>query len=335
MNRRPVILAICAALLLTGCNIENAAPHTTTSTAEAAATSSTASTEATIVIPGVTGTTAADATEAAETEPSPTPTPTPTPVPVDPAYAADPYAFISGIEETGGITVFGGFEAEDETEAEAMQQLQQASDDLLYRHSFIMIDINTGRGVGYNLDEVYYTASSIKGPFAASFCALAPEIAVDWESTIISMLQYSDNDAYRVLNDTYHRTYIQEWAAESCVDPAPFAWKYPHISARQMAALWLRNYEFFEQDEWGAQVGSWFESPEYSIINETVGELYTTRSKGGWLVDEDPDHAVSIDAGIVYADNGPYIVVIMSRVPSSLAYLGPIMEALEAVYSSM
>ena len=66
-----------------------------------------------------------------------------------------------------------------------------------------------------------------------------------------------------------------------------------------------------------------------------MGELYTTRSKGGWLVDEDPDHAVSIDAGIVYADNGPYIVVIMSRVPSSLEYLRPIMEALENVHSSM
>ena len=45
--------------------------------------------------------------------------------------------------------------------------------------------------------------------------------------------------------------------------------------------------------------------------------------------------AVSIDAGIVYADNGPYIVVIMSRVPSSLEYLRPIMEALENVHSSM
>ncbi|MBP5260632.1 MAG: serine hydrolase [Clostridiales bacterium] len=299
------------------------------------------------VVPGAEQTTASSATSqtvetTAETTQVTTETSAPTPAPtaetfetiqatVNPYYEIDPYSFIADLPNEDGITSFGGFEPDEEV----LQQLQQASDDLLYRHSFIMIDINTGRGVGYNLDEVYYTASSIKGPFAASFCALAPEIAVDWEDTVISMLQYSDNDAYRVLNDTYHRTYIQEWAAQACVDPAPFAWKYPHISARQMAALWLRNYEFFEQDEWGAQVGSWFESPEYSIINSTVGDLYTTRSKGGWLVDEDPDHAVSIDAGIVYADNGPYVVVIMSRVPSSLAYLGPIMEALEAVHSSM
>lgn len=273
--------------------------------------------------------------------PSPTPTPTleptvepspsPTPLPVDPYYAEDPYGFISGIEGGEGIVLFGGYEAD----PQVLAALQQASDELNYEHSFLMLDLNTGRGAAFNLDAVYYTASSIKGPFAASFCALAPEVAAGWESSIISMLQYSDNDAYRVLNDTYHRTYIQQWAQECGVDPAPFAWKYPHINARQMAALWLRNYEFFEQDEWGAQVGSWFESPEYSIIHETVGDLYTTRSKGGWLTDEDPDHEVSIDAGIVYADNGPYIVVIMSRVPSSLAYLGPIMEALENVHSSM
>ncbi len=314
--RNVILLFIC--LALTSCG---AVPDAEQTTASSVTTQTVETTEWTTQI--TTETSASETTSVPETEPVQTT--------INPYYEIDPYSFIADIPNPDGIVTFGGFEPGEEV----LQQLQQASDDLLYRHSFIMIDINTGRGVGYNLDEVYYTASSIKGPFAASFCALAPEIAVDWESTIISMLQFSDNDAYRVLNDTYHRTYIQEWAAESCVDPAPFAWKYPHINTRQMAALWLRNYEFFEQDEWGAQVGSWFESPEYSIINETVGELYTTRSKGGWLTDEDPDHAVSIDAGIVYADNGPYIVVIMSRVPSSLEYLRPIMEALENVHSSM
>ena len=314
--RNVILLFIC--LALTSCG---AVPDAEQTAASSVTTQTVETTEWTTQI--TTETSASETTSVPETEPVQTT--------VNPYYEIDPYSFIADIPNPDGIATFGGFEPGEDV----LQQLQQASDDLLYRHSFIMIDINTGRGVGYNLDEVYYTASSIKGPFAASFCALAPEIAVDWESTIISMLQYSDNDAYRVLNDTYHRTYIQEWAAESCVDPAPFAWKYPHISARQMAALWLRNYEFFEQDEWGAQVGSWFESPEYSIIHDVAGGLYVTRSKGGWLTDEDPDHAVSIDAGIVYADNGPYIVVIMSRVPSSLEYLRPIMEALENVHSSM
>ena len=313
--RNVILILIC--LSLTSCGVVPSADQTAVNTTVETQVQTTTSVPTQTPTPTPTST--------------PTPTPEPTPVPVNPYYEADPYSFIADILNPDGIVTFGGFEPGEDV----LQPLQEASDDLLYRHSFIMIDINTGRGVGYNLDEIYYTASSIKGPFAASFCALAPDIAADWESTIISMLQFSDNDAYRVLNDTYHRTYIQEWAAQACVDPAPFAWKYPHISARQMAALWLRNYEFFEQDEWGAQVGSWFESPEYSIINDVAGGLYTTRSKGGWLTDEDPDHAVSIDAGIVYADNGPYVVVIMSRVPSSLEYLRPIMEALEAVHSSM
>ncbi len=314
--RNVILLFIC--LALTSCGAVLDAEQTTTTSV------------ASQTVETTVGTTQITA-ETSVSTPTPVPETEPVQTTINPFYEIDPYSFIADIPNPDGIAAFGGFEPGEEV----LQQLQAASDDLLYRHSFIMIDINTGWGVGYNLDEVYYTASSIKGPFAASFCALAPDIAVEWEDTIISMLQFSDNDAYRVLNDTYHRTYIQEWAAESCVDPSPFAWKYPHISARQMAALWLRNYEFFEQDEWGAQVGSWFESPEYSIIHDVAGGLYVTRSKGGWLVDEDPDHAVSIDAGIVYADNGPYIVVIMSRVPSSLAYLGPIMEALEAVHSSM
>lgn len=246
-------------------------------------------------------------------------------------YFEDTYGYINSIPSTGNVSSIGGFVPD----SNSLSLLYDAMEELHYEFSFILLDVNTGRGLSYNQDAIYYTASSIKGPFAASFCCQAPDIAAGWENTIISMLETSDNDAYAALNDTYHRVYIQQWCEQIGLDTVPFGWKYPHIGVRQMAALWMRSYEFFEEGEWGATVGTWFENPTYSVIRSELGELYTTRSKAGWLVDEEPDHTTSIDAGIVYADNGPYVVVIMSRVPSSLEYLRPLLQALEAAHQCM
>lgn len=246
-------------------------------------------------------------------------------------YSADPYGFMADLPSGDHLTPIGDFIPD----PVSLQMLYEAMDDLTYNYSFMLLDINTGRGLMYNIDEIYYTASSIKGPFAASFACQAPDAAAGWEGTIRSMLENSDNEAYRVLNDTYHRVYIQQWAEQIGLDPVPFGWKYPHIAVRQMAALWYRSFEFFEQDEFGAEVGTWFENPSYSLIHSELADQFVTRSKAGWLVDEDPDHTTTIDAGIVYADNGPYIVVIMSRVPSNIEPLRPLMQALAQVHSQM
>lgn len=246
-------------------------------------------------------------------------------------YATSPYQYIAELPVASRLTPIGGYVPSDE----ALSALYEAMDGLSYEFSFLLVDINTGEGLAYNLDEIYYTASSIKGPFAASFCDLDPEAASNWENSIISMLQNSDNDAYAALDNTYHRTYIRQWCEQLGLDLNPFAYKYPHINCRQMAALWLRSYEFFESGEWGAQVASWYEDPNISAIHTMLGDQYVTRSKGGWYVDEDPYRTCTVDAGIVYADNGPYIVVIMSKVPSSMDYLNPIAAALDIAHQDM
>lgn len=204
------------------------------------------------------------------------------------------------------------------------------------RHfGFMLLDMNTNEGIVYNIDEIFYTASSIKGPFAASFASLDPEGALNWQGTITNMLVNSDNDAYTVLNNTYRRAYIQAWCEEIGIDPDPFRYKYPHISTRQLTALWVRSYQFFEEEEFGATAGPWFENPAYSLIHSELGEMYVTRSKAGWLVDGDPSHTTTVDGGIVYATNGPYVVVIMSTVPRDIEPLRPLMQALESFHCSL
>lgn len=200
---------------------------------------------------------------------------------------------------------------------------------------FMLLDINSGEGLVYNIDQIFYTASAIKGPFAASFACNDPEEALRWENTVVNMLVNSDNDAYTALNNTYRRVYIQGWCEEIGIDPDPFRYKYPHVSTRQLTALWVRSYEFFENDEFGPTAGAWFEEPVYSLIHSELGDLYVTRSKAGWLVDEDPSHTTTVDGGIVYAANGPYVVVIMSKVPRDIEPLRPLMRALESYHCSL
>lgn len=61
--------------------------------------------------------------------------------------------------------------------------------------------------------------------------------------------------------------------------------------------------------------------------------MYTTQSKAGWIAD--PDCNSACDAGIVYADNGPYVLVVMSDLPASLESLDPLVTLLDQLHSYM
>ena len=250
------------------------------------------------------------------------------------AFGDDCYGYVNELTCGEHLTPVGDFIPG----PEALDALYAAMDELDEQNrsfGYLMIDMETGYGVAYNIDQTYYTASSIKGPFAASFACQDPDSALNWESTIINMLVNSDNDAYTALNNTYRRVFIQQWCEEIGIDPEPFRFKYPHITTRQLTSLWLRSYEFFESGEFGEQAGTWFENPAYSLIHSELGEQYVTRSKAGWLIDDDPTHTTTVDAGIVYADNGPYVVVIMSRVPRDIEPLRPLMQAIEITHLEM
>lgn len=247
---------------------------------------------------------------------------------------SDWYDVINDIGDTTEVLTLGRMiplESDLELLYTAMDELTENSRDF----GFMLLDMDTGEGLVYNIDQVFYTASAIKGPFAASFACNDPEGAQNWEATVTNMLVNSDNDAYTALNNTYRRVYIQQWCEEIGIDPDPFRYKYPHISTRQLTALWVRSYQFFEEDEFGPVAGAWFEEPVYSLIHSELGELYVTRSKAGWLVDDDPSHTTTVDGGIVYATNGPYVVVIMSRVPRDIEPLRPLMRALESYHCSL
>jgi len=265
--------------------------------------------------------------------PTLTPTPSPTPTPIS---TEELYSILDSIPVTDEPVVqsFGGYSPSDE----ALAQLYAAMeffDNNYYHYSFTLIDINTGRGITYNPDEIFYPASSIKGPFALSFAELNPEAASNYINTINSMLVYSDNDAYALLNDTFGRQYIQQWFSDCNIVTSYANYKYPRLGSRDIAKLWIHGYDFLMNNEMGDVAREWLNHPNESVIYSVLGEMYDTYSKGGWFRGEDPSYNSTVDAGIVMSDYGPYVVVIQTNIPDNMNALSDLMLALEQIHQEI
>ena len=255
------------------------------------------------------------------------------------------------------VLAFGGYVPGDESISSLEQVMEDFESTYRYQYSFLLVDINTGRGITYNYDQPFYLASSIKGPYAISLGRYDEDGVRTHVNTIINMLVNSDNDAYTSLNGRYGRTYIQQWCEECGVNPAPCAYKHPRLGCRDMARIWTHGYEYLngeiiledgsvagftnpvnpeESDEpLAVTLGSWLDHPEYSLIHSAVGEMYVTQSKGGWMVGEDSSYSSTVDAGIVYSDNGPYVVVIESNIPINFDILMPLMLELDSIHNEI
>jgi hypothetical protein len=234
-------------------------------------------------------------------------------VPIEPP---DIYAVLE-FEPSEGLTFIGSATSSlvtsqtSQAVVEAIALIEDRGNDT----SFVMIDLASGLGLAYNADERFYAASSIKGPYVASVVASNPGSLDANYYLMESILKYSDNDAYDTLYWSYLSIPIQEWfyqAHTSLNDPNPM---YPHYSARDLARVWQRTYEFFLSGLPSAsELAQLFTSPANSLINSQLGWLYTTYSKAGWfsetsyyqydgydeasedpLDDEDPDGVEGLD----------------------------------------
>ncbi len=215
-----------------------------------------------------------------------------------------------------------------------------------YDVGFMMMDLGTGKGVAYNCDGVFYGASSIKAPYIASVASRHPEVVSAYQHDIQETLFYSWDFNYKQVYYAYGKDPMREMCQESGANPSiaeslPWA----NYSARDLALLWNRSYELYFQSPAVERVGTWCERPNVSTIHHTVGGKYRTRSKGGWIADGGvstpsvngggPLWNVSDDGGIVYADNGPYVVAIMSSVPANHDMLDQLTDAIDGAHAEI
>ncbi|MDO4797450.1 MAG: serine hydrolase [Coriobacteriales bacterium] len=211
--------------------------------------------------------------------------------------------------------------------------------DQKYDVGFVMMDLATHQGVAYNCGTVFYGASSIKAPYIAAAIEQHPEAIKKYEKQIKDTLVYSWDHTYKEVVAAYGVEPIFKWHKElrlesdflSFVKERPWA----GYTARDFAKMWVRIYQWSLSSPNGEKFCSWSENPEYSTIHYVLGDRYRTQSKGGWIENDYPYWNVTNDGGIVYAENGTYVLAIMSSVPANFYELHNLTRALDAVHDEI
>ena len=231
---------------------------------------------------------------------------------------------VSGKKE---LEAFGDFEIT----AENRKLLQQEIDKISakgYDLGFVVMNMNSLGGFSYNADERIYSASTIKGPYITSLVASDSSLLEKERVRIDAALIRSSNSDYETLRDQYGDSCFVDFISSTGSDfEIDTTRNFQFVTPRALAHMWAASYVFFESGETGAKLGEIFEKPEISPVREAFSDSFVTRSKAGWI--EKNNISVTNDAGIVYTDNGDYVIVIMTTAPIDFEIVENMAEAIE------
>lgn len=227
-------------------------------------------------------------------------------------------------------------EEQQESLAAATQNIEGGG----YTVGFTLINLNTGKGVAYNLDSRVYGASSFKGPYAAFLCQHLGDNDVSYpsgseaagsgvSSSIYSLMQpmilYSDNSAFSSLRNTYDSAGFAEWLNSCGVDSEIMHdTHFPRYSARESALLWLHTYQYLKTNTPTAQnLTSLYEQTNVSFIRSGVSddeEVEAVLNKAGWCSGRERFTGLC-DAGLIKCTDGTtYLMSTMTNSPDGGLY---------------
>lgn len=212
-----------------------------------------------------------------------------------------------------------------------------------YQTGFVVLDLHTGKGIGYNADEEFFSASTIKAPFVAflwqSFIeggsvelddtlvkdvtyggtgVMASEedkLEYELEEVIADTIIYSDNTGYAMLRDHYDGGSWDEWTALAGVPQAETeVGRYLNYCACDLAKYWLAIDGYLATNSEGAQsLKELFGSTEVSFLRQALGSECEVYAKAGFQSSNSTGGLSALnDAGIVESPSGDYLLVVMS-----------------------
>ena len=236
---------------------------------------------------------------------------------------------INSANNSWELTTFGGLELS----PEKLIVLQNAIDSIRNKGNdvgFIIIDLDTGKGISCNPDFDCHPASTIKAPFVASLAYFHPEAIETWHESMESTIRNSDNDSYDFLWMMYGSDSLEQWFALSDVDSRILFESYPRYTPRDLAKLWSTTYSFFSNHtEQAAICASWYTSSECSALYEQLGSTYEMYTKPGW---EYAEYASTNDAGIIWSNGKPYLVSIMTNMPGDFESLRSFVASIQVAF---
>ena len=227
-------------------------------------------------------------------------------------------------------------EEQQESLAAATQNIEGGG----YTVGFTLINLNTGKGIAYNLDSRVYGASSFKGPYATFLCQHLGDNDASYpsgseaagsgvSSSIYSLMQpmilYSDNSAFSSLRNTYDSAGFAEWLNSCGVDSEIMHdTHFPRYSARESALLWLHAYQYLKTNTPTAQnLASLYEQTNVSFIRSGVSDdegVEAVLNKAGWCSGSERFTGLC-DAGLIKCTDGTtYLMSTMTNSPDGGLY---------------
>lgn len=207
----------------------------------------------------------------------------------------------------------------------------------------LFINLSTGKGLAYNLDERVYGASSFKGPYATYLSQHLADgeagLSSSARSLMASMVTQSDNDAFKTLRNTYDSSGFTNWLSECGVatDIASDT-HFPRYSARESALLWLHTYRYLNTGTENANaLAELFKQTNTSFIRNGVSSVdggATVMNKAGWSASGTRFTGLCDGGLITTADGTTYLMSLMSDAPDGYPYTGYLSDLAAALYNA-
>lgn len=203
------------------------------------------------------------------------------------------------------------------------------------RVGFYVVDLTNGKGIYYNSNNSFYSASTIKGPYVVSLNENVPGSATASRSLMQSTIKVSDNSAYLALRRTYGSAPFASWLQAAGCSGVNTSRNYTDLTPRQLAQMWAKCYEYFYSGKPNSTFcRGLFTGTLNSPISNTLKSKYTVYSKAGWI-GEGGYYNVQNDAGIIMRGGHPYVVVILSTAYGRLDYMNTLVSAIDAAHEEM
>lgn len=219
--------------------------------------------------------------------------------------------------------------------AETMQALEtaiQTYTDEEREVSFVLLDLLSGKTIYSNTGRLLYSASCIKAPYIIS-CLSSGIASTD---DMYKAGHVSDNAAYSRIRRQYGRTVMENWLIACDVNPELARYNYCHLTAVDLAKMWLSMYSYIVGDETESGFARrTLTGSLNSVIAAGPGSTRTAYSKAGWISDKQVNDYNVYNCGGVVMDRNPYIVTILSNVPSTTQEAQALVDVLDAAHTEM
>lgn len=187
------------------------------------------------------------------------------------------------IPETTEVTGFTLSEQQDngapaisEKNAVALQSALEPFTSRDIKVGFAFMDIETGRGFAYNIDDAIYGASSFKGPFCAYYASTYIDNGYvnlsKVSDNLFNTIVYSNNLSYWNLRKNMDDSDVASWLATLGIDTdVAYDTNYPTYTVRDSAKLWLAVHDYLEDDTSAAkQLRKFFSNTETSFLRRAL-----------------------------------------------------------------